>query len=152
MQAALGAAALVAFTPILGFMVTRATLPNLVPMHHDITGNVDRYGSPNEMWIAIALFALIALGALLITRWPGSTNTMIEPRSEEGWQAYYRAIRWAMVEFSVLMTALNWAFIGSTAWGWPIWLTWVIVGAVMAVVVVLPLRARNIAKASSHET
>jgi uncharacterized membrane protein len=46
-----------------GFWLVRSRLPDRVPMHFDLQGNVNRWGSPDELWmmLGLMLFNLLLL-------------------------------------------------------------------------------------------
>lgn len=54
-------------------------------MHINLYGDVDRYGSPQELWWVLGLIMVTALGMLVGTRWPQAANTPWEPTTSEGY-------------------------------------------------------------------
>ena len=78
---------LLALLPLVLVAVFYARLPDQVPMHWGFDGEIDRYGSKNELWLMGALGPLFALLFQFLPR--------LDPkkRNYEKFQKYYEAIR-----------------------------------------------------------
>ena len=91
-KASITAMWLLALVPLVLVAAFYSRLPDQVPMHWGFDGEINRYGSKNELWLMAALGPLFALLFQFLPR--------LDPkkRSYERFQKYYEA-------FAVVMTA-----------------------------------------------
>ena len=84
---------LLALLPLLLVAVFYARLPDQVPMHWGIDGEVNRWGSKSELWLMGALGPLFALLFQFLPR--------LDPRkrSYEKFQKYYEATEEALANY-----------------------------------------------------
>lgn len=94
MKPAAGAMILAAVGLLVFTGVGIAQAPSEVPLHFDLFGRADRYGSPKEMWIVSGLFASMTAIVFLAWRPAGSVNIGSKaPTTKAGWRAVFRAVR-----------------------------------------------------------
>ena len=89
---------LLALLPLVLVAVFYSRLPDQVPMHWGFDGEINRYGSKNELWLIGALGPLFALLFQFLPR--------LDPkrRNYEKFQTYYEAFSLVLVAFiSVMM-------------------------------------------------
>ena len=88
---------LLALLPLLLVAALYTRLPGQVPMHWGFDGEIDRYGSKNELWLMAALGPLFALLFQFLPR--------LDPkkRSYERFQRYYEATALVLVAFLAVM-------------------------------------------------
>ena len=88
---------LLALLPLVLVAVFYARLPDEVPMHWGFDGEIDRYGSKNELWLIGALGPLFALLFQFLPR--------LDPkrRNYEKFQTYYEAFSLVLVAFIAVM-------------------------------------------------
>ena len=88
---------LLALLPLLLMAVVYARLPDQVPMHWGINGEVNRWGSKSELWLVGALGPLFALLFQFLPR--------LDPkrRNYEKFQTYYEAFSLVLVAFIAVM-------------------------------------------------
>ena len=88
---------LLALLPLLLMAVFYARLPDRVPMHWGFDGEIDRYGSKNELWLIGALGPLFALLFQFLPR--------LDPkkRNYERFHTYYEAFALVLVAFIAVM-------------------------------------------------
>ena len=88
---------LLALLPLLLVAVVYARLPDQVPMHWGINGEVNRWGSKSELWLVGALGPLFALLFQFLPR--------LDPkrRNYEKFQTYYEAFSLVLVAFIAVM-------------------------------------------------
>ena len=93
-KASITAMWLLALVPLVLVAAFYSRLPDQVPMHWGFDGEINRYGSKNELWLMAALGPLFALLFQFLPR--------LDPkkRSYERFQKYYEA-------FAVVMTATS---------------------------------------------
>ena len=88
---------LLALLPLLLMAVFYARLPDRVPMHWGFDGEIDRYGSKNELWLIGALGPLFALLFQFLPR--------LDPkkRNYEKFHTCYEAFALVLVAFITVM-------------------------------------------------
>ena len=88
---------LLALLPLLLVAVFYSRLPDQVPMHWGFDGEINRYGSKNELWLIGALGPLFALLFQFLPR--------LDPkrRNYEKFQTYYEAFSLVLVAFIAVM-------------------------------------------------
>ena len=88
---------LLALLPLALVAVFYARLPDEVPMHWGFDGEINRYGSKNELWLIGALGPLFALLFQFLPR--------LDPkrRNYEKFQTYYEAFSLVLVAFTSVM-------------------------------------------------
>ena len=88
---------LLALLPLALVAVLYARLPDQVPMHWGFDGEINRYGSKNELWLIGALGPLFALLFQFLPR--------LDPkrRNYEKFQTYYEAFSLVLVAFTSVM-------------------------------------------------
>ena len=91
---------LLALLPLLLMAVFYARLPDRVPMHWGFDGEIDRYGSKNELWLIGALGPLFALLFQFLPR--------LDPkkRNYERFHTYYEAFALVLVAFIAVMMGI----------------------------------------------
>ncbi|MDY5589432.1 MAG: DUF1648 domain-containing protein [Arcanobacterium sp.] len=140
-----GLAVVCAIAPLLIFLWLLPTLPDYVPMHWNFAGEVDSYAPPVMMvWLPVLLL-LLAVGLLVIVRWPQATNTPWEPVTEAGWQEYYVVNRLFVVFMSFCVTALNFVMTYSVVGLLSIQWCWAVLGVALIGIAVLIWRTYVIA-------
>jgi uncharacterized membrane protein len=102
-------AALVIFLlPVVYLLTVYASLPVRVPMHYDINGKVNRYGSKNEFLMVQAIMLFVALMVYMLLRFLSS----IDPKKKVKYsQETFQKIALGIVIF---ISALNIVIIFST--------------------------------------
>lgn len=88
---------LLALLPLVLVAVFYSRLPDQVPMHWGFDGEINRYGSKNELWLIGALGPLFALLFQFLPR--------LDPkrRNYEKFQTYYEAFSLVLVAFIAVM-------------------------------------------------
>ena len=88
---------LLALLPLVLVAVFYSRLPDQVPMHWGFDGEINRYGSKNELWLTGALGPLFALLFQFLPR--------LDPkrRNYEKFQTYYEAFSLVLVAFIAVM-------------------------------------------------
>ena len=88
---------LLALLPLVLVAVFYSRLPDQVPMHWGFDGEINRYGSKNELWLIGALGPLFALLFQFLPR--------LDPkrRNYEKFQTYYEAFSLVLVAFTSVM-------------------------------------------------
>ena len=88
---------LLALLPLVLVAVFYSRLPDQVPMHWGFDGEINRYGSKNELWLTGALGPLFALLFQFLPR--------LDPkrRNYEKFQTYYEAFSLVLVAFTSVM-------------------------------------------------
>lgn len=88
---------LLALLPLVLVAVFYSRLPDQVPMHWGFDGEINRYGSKNELWLMGALGPLFALLFQFLPR--------LDPkrRNYEKFQTYYEAFSLVLVAFTSVM-------------------------------------------------
>ena len=91
---------LLALLPLVLVAVFYARLPDEVPMHWGFDGEIDRYGSKNELWLIGALGPLFALLFQFLPR--------LDPkkRNYERFHTYYEAFALVLVAFIAVMMGI----------------------------------------------
>ena len=91
---------LLALLPLVLVAVFYARLPDRVPMHWGFDGEIDRYGSKNELWLIGALGPLFALLFQFLPR--------LDPkkRNYERFHTYYEAFALVLVAFIAVMMGI----------------------------------------------
>ena len=91
---------LLALLPLLLMAVFYARLPDRVPMHWGFDGEIDRYGSKNELWLIGALGPLFALLFQFLPR--------LDPkkRNYERFHTYYEAFALVLVASIAVMMGI----------------------------------------------
>ena len=92
---------LLALLPLLLVAVFYARLPDQVPMHWGIDGEIDRWGSKSELWLMGALGPLFALLFQFLPR--------LDPRkrSYEKFQKYYEATALVLTAFIAVIMGVT---------------------------------------------
>lgn len=121
------------------------SMPDEVPMHFSADGSVNRYGSPWEMLIVVALMLGIIIGCAVLTRFPHVYNLNIGKVTEENIQAHYKNGVQMMVWLVFSCTLLYVVMLGSIADGWSInpWV-WVSLAILAASTTFFILRSRKL--------
>ena len=146
MKIAVWIAGLASLVPLVALAATVGKMPDQIPMHYNFFGEVDRYGSPYELWILAIILALLAAAILIIVRYPQSSNTIWEPRSAAGYRAFYRLSRILIIGMSLWCTALNLALVFALP-GWlPIGWVVALLIAIVPVLIVFTLQLRRVAQ------
>lgn len=107
------------------FLALYPSLPAEVPMHWNLRGEVDRTGSPRELWVML-LYGLFASGVLALLAWVTSAERWVLP--VEGRERYaelalekrqrtVRLLEVLMVIISGTMTAIWVTITAGAAWG-----------------------------------
>ena len=91
---------LLALAPLILVAALYARLPDQVPMHWGFDGEIDRYGSKNELWLIGALGPLFALLFQFLPR--------LDPkkRNYERFHTYYEAFALVLVAFIAVMMGI----------------------------------------------
>lgn len=79
------------------FAVLRSGLPESVPMHWNARGEVDRYGSPNEMWLMLGLMLFDLMLVFLISWSVTRERTALPPENPDEAARLMRARRTGIV-------------------------------------------------------
>ncbi|HAI83942.1 MAG TPA: hypothetical protein DCL43_09755 [Chitinophagaceae bacterium] len=84
------------------------TLPNTIPMHYNLQGEVDRWGHKSEMWFAASILSVVGIGSYFLVYYAAK----IDPKKMIGNNP---ALTGKMaVLLATFMTALNLFIIHST--------------------------------------
>ncbi|MDD7541360.1 MAG: DUF1648 domain-containing protein [Mobiluncus porci] len=121
---------------VVAWVRIRALLPDSIPMHWNAAGEIDRYGNPDEMWIMVIIFAVLALAVLILVRFPQATNTLFSPKTDAGWQEYYGSVRDFSIGLSLVITALNLVMILTANPEWNLPIFWVCMPLALAVALI----------------
>lgn len=93
---------LITLVPIIIGLILWNQLPDQVPMHWDINGNVDRYGSK-----AVAVFVMPLL--LFVIQWVCALVTSLDPKKENISDKTFTLVLWIIPILSLVVHALVYA-------------------------------------------
>lgn len=68
-------------------------LPDEIPLHYNLSGKADRFGSKNELWILLLVTILIYLSLTVLKKFPHIFNYPIEITSINASYQYTLAVR-----------------------------------------------------------
>lgn len=101
----------IVLVPLIYLAIIWNKLPASVPMHFDINGNVDRYGSKNELILSVAILSLVSLLVFLLLK----NIHRIDPKKH----AAENKDRFVRIGFAVtvFMTAIGCMIVYSSQYG-----------------------------------
>lgn len=103
------------------WMVLRIpSMPELVPMHFSADGSVNRYASPWEMLILMAVMMAMIIGLAVLTRYPRIFNYGVGTVTDENIQAHYKNAVQLMIWTVLSMAVLHIIALGGIAGDWSI--------------------------------
>ena len=85
------------------------SLPEIIPIHHDLKGNIDRYGSKASIWYLPVISTLIVGGMRFINKFPHHFNYLVKITPGNARSQYTGATR--MIRYFQWMVALVFLFI-----------------------------------------
>ncbi|MEO6537936.1 MAG: DUF1648 domain-containing protein [Ferruginibacter sp.] len=72
-------------------------LPDIIPIHFDLKGNINRHGSKNILWIFPVLGSILVLGLTLLNRYPAIFNYPVKLTTQNVERQYRLATRFIRV-------------------------------------------------------
>ena len=79
--------------PLIWGLITYASLPEQIPIHFDIAGNVDNYGPRWSVLLISPIFLLI--------QWIAALDAQFKGKKEELKETYIRNVSWSMAAASI---------------------------------------------------
>ncbi len=90
---------------IWGYVITYySELPDKIPMHFNMSGEVDKYGGRSSIWVLLAITTVVAVGMYVLTKYPHIHNYMEEITEENAVRNYKMSCR--LLRFVNLFTIL----------------------------------------------
>lgn len=113
------------------------SLPGTIPIHFDLQGRPDSWGSKQYIWLLPSVGLILYAGLTLLNRYPHKYNFPAEITEENAAAQYSMATR--LVRFLNAFICAAFAFItwqtiqiaGSKTEALPAWLTWVFIAGVL---------------------
>ncbi|WP_430409655.1 DUF1648 domain-containing protein [Kordia sp.] len=84
--------------------ISYTTLPDKIPMHFDINGEVDGYGGRTSIWVLLVITTVITVGMYVLTKYPHIHNYMEEITEQNAPRNYKMSCR--LLRFVNLFTML----------------------------------------------
>ena len=67
---------------VLYIVITWKNIPNMIPGHYNIAGEIDKYSSKNSIWILIVVQILLFTMMAVLERFPNIWNTGVQITEE----------------------------------------------------------------------
>lgn len=74
-------------------LISYAKLPDIIPVHFDIAGKIDRYGNKSEMLTLPVVGTVIFIGIAILNKFPHIFNYLVEITTENALTQYQSATR-----------------------------------------------------------
>ena len=84
--------------------VSYSELPDRVPTHFNVSGEVDSYGGRSSIWVLMIISTVVAVGMYVLTKYPHIHNYMEEITEENALRNYKMSCR--LLRFVNLFTIL----------------------------------------------
>ncbi len=116
---------------LLSLMLSWSSIPDKIPAHYDLAGNVDRWGSKTELLI-LPIMSWIMYGFItVLERFPTAWNTGVKV-TEENQERVYRTLKYMIKTLKLILVAdfAFMSFCSATGRSLPGWFTVVVLVAV----------------------
>lgn len=110
-------------------IISWGSLPDTIPMHYNLSGEIDRWGSKGELIFLPVMMWIIYLGITLMQRFPQIWNTGVTVTPENR-ERVYRTLKY-MVESLKLIVVVDFSLLtifSATGRNLPVWFTFVFLG------------------------
>lgn len=110
-------------------IISWGSLPDTIPMHYDLSGEIDRWGNKGELIFLPVMMWIIYLGITLMQRFPQIWNTGVTVTPENR-ERVYRTLKY-MVESLKLIVVVDFSLLtifSATGRNLPVWFTFVFLG------------------------
>lgn len=114
-------------------IISWGSLPDTIPMHYNLSGEIDRWGSKGELIFLPVMMWIIYLGITLMQRFPQIWNTGVTVTPENR-ERVYRTLKY-MVESLKLIVVVDFSLLtifSATGRNLPVWFTFVFLGVLAA--------------------
>lgn len=114
-------------------IISWGSLPDTIPMHYDLSGEIDRWGSKGELIFLPVMMWIIYLGITLMQRFPQIWNTGVTVTPENR-ERVYRTLKY-MVESLKLIVVVDFSLLtifSATGRNLPVWFTFAFLGVLAA--------------------
>ena len=85
-------------------------LPSVIPIHYDVFGKADNYGSKSNIWILPIITTIIVIGFYFLNKIPHKYNYIVKITEENAQRQYKmstRLIRFLQLDISILFSYIN---------------------------------------------
>ncbi|MFZ4549773.1 MAG: DUF1648 domain-containing protein, partial [Bacteroidales bacterium] len=110
-------------------------LPDIIPTHYNLKGEIDDWGSKNTIFILPAIGLILYIGITVLNKYPNIFNYPSKITEENALQQYSKATRWMRIIkliIVVLFLAIEWKIcITTVSSKLPVWF--------LPVVIVIPI-------------
>lgn len=114
-------------------IISWGSLPDTIPMHYNLSGEIDRWGGKEELIFLPVMMWIIYLGITLMQRFPQVWNTgvIVTPENRE---RVYRTLKYMVesLKFIVVVDFLLLTIFSATGRNLPVWFTFVFLGVLAA--------------------
>lgn len=114
-------------------IISWGSLPDTIPMHYNLSGEIDRWGGKGELIFLPVMMWIIYLGITLMQRFPQVWNTgvIVTPENRE---RVYRTLKYMVesLKFIVVVDFLLLTIFSATGRNLPVWFTFVFLGVLAA--------------------
>ncbi|MCH2195416.1 DUF1648 domain-containing protein [Kordia sp.] len=122
-------------------IISYNSLPEIVPTHVDIKGNVDGTGHKNTIWFLLGITTIITIGLHVLTKFPHIHNYMVkitEENAEHNYQISNRLLRFVNILTLLLLAYVCYSSI-QKAFGNDFFLESALMYIIIAYSVVMPI-------------
>ena len=100
-------------------VINYSVLPDQVPMHFNLSGEVDRYGDKNSVWALLAIGCAMSFGLFKLNKYPHLFNyptTITEDNAKKqytsavnvmSWINFLMALVFSIIAYQVVSLAIN---------------------------------------------